>query len=56
MSDDAKQYQKEGRHRGTLGNGSKVLALSSHPELGRPNSGKILEGIFPSMGLKNPGL
>ncbi|MDY6305417.1 MAG: hypothetical protein SPL94_05540, partial [Oribacterium sp.] len=25
-------------------------------ELGRPNSGKILEGIFPSMGLKNRAL
>ncbi|MDY6308769.1 MAG: hypothetical protein SPL71_12135, partial [Oribacterium sp.] len=24
--------------------------------LGRPNSGKILEGIFPSMGLKNRAL
>jgi hypothetical protein len=44
------------RQRCALGNGSKVLALSSHHELGRPNSGKILEGIFPSMGLKNRAL
>ena len=36
--------------------GTKVLALSSHFELDRPNSGKILEGIFPSMGLKNRAL
>ena len=36
--------------------GRQVLALSSHHELGRPNSGKILEGIFPSMGLKNRAL
>ena len=35
---------------------SKVLALSSHIELGRPDSGKILEGIFPSTGLKNRAL